>query len=67
MGQVLLLVAVGAGFILVRRWVRREQQRVAADLQAAKEEMESQNVDHPEKLEQDPATGVYRPKDRAEL
>ena len=35
MAQVLLIAAVGAGFILVRRWLRREQERVAADLRAA--------------------------------
>ena len=72
MAQVLLIAAVGAGFILVRRWLRREQERVAADLRAAKEAMERPNmegqaIDHPEQLEQDPATGVYRPKDHAEL
>jgi len=68
MAQVLLIAAVGAGFLLVRRWLRREQERVAADLRAAKEamerqNMEGQNLEHAAPLEQDPATGVYRPKE----
>jgi hypothetical protein len=62
MPQVLLIAAVGAGLLLVRRWLRREQQRVAADLRAAKEAMERRNIDQAVPLEQDPATGIYRPK-----
>jgi hypothetical protein len=62
MPQVLLIAIVGAGLLLFRRWLRREQQRVAADLRAAKEAMERRNIDQAVPLEQDPATGIYRPK-----
>ncbi|MHA1517169.1 MAG: hypothetical protein ACTSYK_01055 [Alphaproteobacteria bacterium] len=62
MPQVLLIVAVGAGLFLLRRLWRREQQRVAAELRAAKEAMDHRNIDHAVPLEQDPATGIYRPK-----
>ena len=62
MPQLLLLIAAGAGLLLVRRYVKREQERIAADLRAAKEAMERQEIDHAVPLEQDPRTGVYRPK-----
>lgn len=62
MPQVLLIAAVGAGLFLLRRLWRREQQRVAAELRAAKEAMDHRNIDHAVPLEQDPATGIYRPK-----
>jgi hypothetical protein len=62
MPQVLLLIAAGAGIVLARRWLRQEQRRIAAELRVAKEEMERREVDRAVPLEQDPATGVYRPK-----
>jgi len=62
MPQLLLLIAAGAGLLLVRRYVKREQERIAADLRAAKEAMEHQEIDHAVPLEQDPRTGIYRPK-----
>jgi len=67
MPQILLLAAVGAGLLLVRRLLRREQNRVAADLREAEDamarrNMERRNIDRAVPLEQDPATGVYRPK-----
>jgi hypothetical protein len=62
MPQLLLLIAAGAGLLLVRRFLRREQDRIAADLRATKEAMERRDIDHAVPLEQDPATGVYRPK-----
>jgi hypothetical protein len=62
MPQLLLLIAAGAGLLLIRRLLRREQDRIAADLRAAKEAMERRDIDHAVPLEQDPATGVYRPK-----
>jgi hypothetical protein len=62
MPQLLLLIAAGAGLILVRRYFKKEQARIAADLRAAKEANERRNLDHAVPLEQDPATGVYRPK-----
>jgi len=62
MPQVLLIIAAGAGLLLAKRYLRKEQGRVAAELRAAKEAMERQNAEHAVPLEQDPATGVYRPK-----
>ncbi|HZJ12591.1 MAG TPA: hypothetical protein VFD26_08080 [Methyloceanibacter sp.] len=62
MPQVLLLIVAGAGLWLARRFLRKEQTRVADDLRAAEEAMEHRELDHAVPLEQDPATGVYRPK-----
>ncbi|HUU65805.1 MAG TPA: hypothetical protein VMW57_00775 [Methyloceanibacter sp.] len=62
MPQVLLLIVAGAGLWLARRLLRREQGRVADDLRAAEEAMERRELDSAVPLEQDPATGVYRPK-----
>ncbi|MGH6736417.1 MAG: hypothetical protein ACRECX_10120 [Methyloceanibacter sp.] len=62
MPQLLLIIAAGAGLILAGRWLRQEQRRIAAELRAAKEAMERQELDQAVPLEQDPATGVYRPK-----
>ncbi len=62
MPQVLLLLVAGAGLWLARRFLRKEQGRVADDLRAAKEAMERRELDSAVPLEQDPTTGVYRPK-----
>ena len=62
MPQVLLLIAVGAGLLLARRFLRKEQGRIAAELRAAKEAMTRREPDHAVPLERDPATGVYRPR-----
>jgi len=62
MPQLLLLIAAGAGLLLVRRLFKKQQDRIAADLRDAKEAMEHRDVDQAVPLEQDPATGVYRPK-----
>ena len=62
MPQLLLLAAVGAGLLLVRRFLKREQERIAADLRKAEEAMSQRNIESPVPLEQDPATGVYKPK-----
>jgi hypothetical protein len=62
MPQVLLLIVAGAGLWLARRLLRKEQGRVAADLRAAQEAMEHRELDSAVPLEQDPVTGVYRPK-----
>lgn len=55
-------MAVGAGILLVRRILSKQQGRVEAELRAAKEAMSRRKPDHAVPLEQDPATGVYRPK-----
>jgi hypothetical protein len=62
MPQVLLLIAAGAGLWLAKRYFRKEQGRIAAELRAAREAMERRDEDSAVPLERDPATGVYRPK-----
>ena len=62
MPQVLLLIAAGAGLLLARRYLRKEQGRVAEEIRAAREAMERRNADHAIPLEKDPRTGIYRPK-----
>ena len=64
MPQVLLLAAIGAGLILVRRYLKREQERVRGELRKAEEAMERRDIEKSTvPLEEDPVTGVYRPKD----
>ncbi|MEM7399674.1 MAG: hypothetical protein AAGF48_07335 [Pseudomonadota bacterium] len=63
MPQVLLLAAIGAGLLLVRRYLKREQERVRAELRKAEEAMERRDIESAVPLEEDPATGVYRPKE----
>jgi len=63
MPQVLLLAAIGAGLILVRRYLKREQERVRVELRKAEEAMERRDIESTVPLEEDPVTGVYRPKD----
>jgi hypothetical protein len=62
MPQVLLLIVAGtAGLILAGRWYAQERRRIASELRAAKEAMERErNKGVP--LEQDPLTGIYRPR-----
>ena len=63
MPQILLLIVAGAGLVLAgRRWYRRERARIVAELQAASEAMERRDVKPIERLELDPLTGIYRPK-----
>jgi hypothetical protein len=62
MPQLLLLIAAGAGLVLARRWYRGEQRRIASELRAAKQAMERHEAESIVPLEQDPLTGVYRPK-----
>jgi hypothetical protein len=64
MPQVLLLAAIGAGLLLVRRYIKREQERVRAELRKAEQAMERRDIESAVPLEQDPVTGVYRPKER---
>jgi len=63
MPQVLLLAAIGAGLVLVRRYLKREQERVRAELRKAEEAMARRDIESAVPLEEDPATGVYRPKE----
>jgi hypothetical protein len=63
MPQVLLLIAAGAGLVLAgRRWYLRERARIAAELDAANQAAERQRLKPIVRLERDPLTGVYRPK-----
>jgi len=63
MPQVLLLIAAGAGLVLAgRRWYLRERARIAADLRAAEEALARRDARPVERLERDPLTGIYRPK-----
>lgn len=67
MPQVLLLVAAGAALVLAgRRWYAEERRRIAAEIRAAEEALARQEAESAVPLEQDPATGVYRPKQRAD-
>ena len=63
MPQVLILIAAGAGLVLAgRRWYLRERARIAAELRAANEAMQQQKLKPVVRLEPDPLTGIYRPK-----
>ncbi|MEG6508794.1 hypothetical protein V6C03_07405 [Methyloligella sp. 2.7D] len=64
MPQVIVLLAAGAGLLLARKWFKTAQDRVAADLREARDAMaEHQRRESlGTKLEQDPATGIYRPQ-----
>jgi hypothetical protein len=63
MPQVLILAAIGAGLLLVRRYLKKEQDRVRAELRKAEEAMQRRDIESTVPLEEDPVTGVYRPKD----
>lgn len=58
----LIVVAAGAGLFLAGRWYRDIQRRIASELRAAEEALERRERESVVPLEQDPATGVYRPK-----
>jgi hypothetical protein len=63
MPQVLILIAAGAaGVVLAGRWYSSARRRVLAELRAAQEAMERQKAETIVPLEQDPRTGIYRPK-----
>jgi hypothetical protein len=63
MPQVLLFIAAGAGLVLAgRRWYLRERARIAAELDAANQAAERRRLKPIVRLERDPLTGVYRPK-----
>jgi hypothetical protein len=63
MPQILLLIAAGAGLVLAgRRWYLRERARIAAELRAAEEALARRDERPVQRLELDPLTGIYRPK-----
>jgi len=62
MPQFLILAAAGAGLLLARRWYREAQRRVVFELRAAEEALARRERESAVPLEQDPATGIYRPK-----
>ncbi|HXG79101.1 MAG TPA: hypothetical protein VNJ31_07185 [Methyloceanibacter sp.] len=63
MPQVLLLILAGAGLFLAgRRLYLRERARIASELRAAREAMQAEEERPLVRLEADPLTGIYRPK-----
>jgi hypothetical protein len=62
MPQLIILAAVGAGLVLAGRFYRQMQRRIQAELKAAEEALERQARNTAVPLEQDPSTGIYRPK-----
>ena len=56
---VLALSAIGA--VMVSRWFAREARRIASDMERERAAMEA-GSEKLRTLEQDPVTGVYRPK-----
>ncbi len=62
MPQFLILAAAGAGLLLARRWYREVQRRIVSELRAADEALARREKESAVPLEQDPATGIYRPK-----
>lgn len=66
MPPLLIFVAAGAGLFLAGRWYRDMQRRIKSELRAAEEALEQRERESVVPLEQDPATGVYRPKRRAQ-
>ena len=66
MPPLLIFVAAGAGLFLAGRWYRDMQRRIESELRAAKEALEQRERESVVPLEQDPATGVYRPKRTAQ-
>jgi len=62
MPQVLFLAAVAAGLLVARRWYTQERTRIAGEIKRAKEAMERRDAESVVKLERDPLSGIYRPK-----
>lgn len=66
--QIFALALVGAGLYAGYRWLSKASQHVTADVRTADEELRRRAAGALEKdmgvLEYDPATGVYRPKER---
>jgi hypothetical protein len=66
MPPLLIFVAAGAGLFLAGRWYRDMQRRIESELRAAEEALERRERESVVPLEQDPATGIYRPKRTAQ-
>ena len=62
MPPIIILVAAGAGLFLAGRWYREAQRRIVSELRAAEEALARREKESAVSLEQDPATGIYRPK-----
>ena len=62
MPPLIILVAAGAGLFFAGRWYRDVQRRIEADLRAAEEVLARREQESVVPLEQDPASGVYRPR-----
>jgi len=65
MPQVLILVGVGAGLLLAGRFYRDLQRRIRSELRAAEDALRRSEQEKIVPLEQDSATGIYRPKPMA--
>jgi hypothetical protein len=66
MPQVLILVGLGAGLVFAGRFYRGLQRRIRSELRAAEEALKRREQDKIVPLEQDSATGIYRPKRMAQ-
>ena len=53
MPQVLILAAIGAGLLLVRRYLKKEQERVRAELRKAEEERAAREAEERRKKEEE--------------
>jgi hypothetical protein len=62
MPQLLILVGVGTGLLLARRFYRDLQRRVQSELRAAEDALKRRTRETIVPLEQDSVTGIYRPK-----
>mgnify|MGYP001376039203 CR=1 FL=1 len=69
MPPLIALAVAGAGLYFGWRWLKKEQTRIVADLDRARETVAAREIDRRAatardvgRLEQDPATGDYRPK-----
>ena len=61
MPPLIVWVLGAAGAALVARWLYRESQRVNAELHPWQKPLDERQAVR--KLERDPETGIYRPKD----
>ena len=69
MPPLIAIAVAGAGLYFGWKWLKKEQARVVADIDRARARVEAREIDQRAsvardggRLEQDPATGDYRPK-----